>query len=83
MIKTTRKTTPTKSPPRNKTLNKRIQQVLWLMPIAFALAGCDKVGEFPDQETICEFDANRENIRSSSASEFLTPIIQSHCCPTV
>ncbi|MBV1920753.1 MAG: hypothetical protein KUG73_08710, partial [Pseudomonadales bacterium] len=77
MIKTTRQTEPTKSPPRKKPYNKIVQQALWLVPISFVLAGCDKVGEFPDQETICEFDTSRENIRSASAAEFLTPVIQS------
>ena len=77
MIKTTRKAGPTKSPPRHKTLTKIARQTLWLLPVSFVLAGCDKVGEFPDQEIICEFDASRENIRSSSAATFLTPIIHS------
>ena len=77
MIKTTRQTNPTKPPPPKKAFRKFALQALWLMPISIALTGCDKVGEFPDQEIICDFDASRENTRSASASEFLTPSIQS------
>ncbi|OUS28879.1 hypothetical protein A9Q99_10905 [Gammaproteobacteria bacterium 45_16_T64] len=39
------------------------------------LVGCDKVGDFPDQEEICQFDSARESARSTSASVFAQPVI--------
>lgn len=52
---------------------------LLLMFLPLVLTGCiaESVGEFPDQEEICGFDAARELTRAVSAASFPDPVIQS------
>ncbi|MCD8522782.1 MAG: hypothetical protein LRY66_03275 [Saccharospirillaceae bacterium] len=51
---------------------------LALLAIPLLLSGCitELPGEFPDQETLCTFDASREAQRAASAASFPQPEIQ-------
>lgn len=51
---------------------------LALLAVPLLLSGCitELPGEFPDQETLCTFDASREAQRAASAASFPQPEIQ-------
>ncbi len=51
---------------------------LALLAVPLLLSGCitELPGEFPDQETLCTFDASREAQRAASAASFPQPQIQ-------
>ena len=51
---------------------------LALLAVPLLLSGCitELPGEFPDQETLCTFDASREAQRATSAASFPQPEIQ-------
>lgn len=51
---------------------------LALLAVPLLLSGCitELPGEFPDQETLCTFDASREAQRAASAANFPQPQIQ-------
>ena len=62
--------------PTQKSLRRHFLKPIFCSIIAvMLLTGCEKVGDFPDQEDICYFDSGREDLRTSSALEFFTPVI--------
>lgn len=54
-----------------------LSKAFWLLPLALSTAACVDSGEFPDQETLCQFDQQRENERAASAANFPDPVIYS------
>ncbi|PHS63020.1 MAG: hypothetical protein COB09_12360 [Thalassobium sp.] len=60
------------------TIRYPIRGGLALLAVPLLLSGCitELPGEFPDQETLCTFDASREAQRAASAASFPQPEIQ-------
>lgn len=60
------------------TIKYPIRGGLALLAVPLLLSGCitELPGEFPDQETLCTFDASREAQRAASAASFPQPEIQ-------
>ncbi|UXD87077.1 hypothetical protein [Thalassolituus hydrocarboniclasticus] len=60
------------------TIRYPIRGGLALLAVPLLLSGCitELPGEFPDQETLCTFDASREAQRAASAASFPQPQIQ-------
>jgi len=50
-------------------------KILWVTPLAMALAACQPAGDFPEQDGLCDFDQLRENERAASAASFPAPVI--------
>ncbi|WP_281645693.1 hypothetical protein [Parendozoicomonas sp. Alg238-R29] len=48
---------------------------LWVST-AILLVGCKLPGDFPEQEALCYFDSQREQLRTASAASTPTPIVQ-------
>lgn len=56
----------------NKTRYWRVAGAL-LVPLF--ITACEEAGDFPDQETACTFDGNREAARAASAAAFPAPVV--------
>ncbi len=57
-------------------MNKSLTLLSALAAGTLVLTGCDKAGEFPDQEALCSTDSARETQRLQSALEFPAPELQ-------
>lgn len=70
-IPSTQTTKITRQPPMTKP-----QYLIPLLAMGtLILTGCEKAGDFPDQEALCSTDTQRESERLDSASNFPTPAL--------